>query len=120
MKTDQKSIEDFARHWIESWNNHDLEEIVSHYAKKLVFISPLIAERFKRPDGTITDREELKAYFKIGLESNPTLNFELEQILNSVQGFTLYYKNARGGKTAEYFELNDKGKVVLVINSYSY
>ncbi len=119
MKSDKDKIEQFAQHWIESWNNHNLEQIISHYATELEFISPLIVERFNKPDGTITDREELQDYFKIGLETYPNLHFELEQILYSVMGFTLYYKNARGGKTAEYFELNDDGKVVLVINSYS-
>ena len=117
--SNQQQIDQFARHWIEAWNKHDLEEIISHYADNLTFISPLIVERFDRPNGTIKSREELKTYFKMGLDSNPNLHFELVQILYSVKGFTLYYNNARGGKTAEYFELNTDGKVILVINSYS-
>ena len=103
MKYKQQEVEQFARHWIESWNNHELEQIISHYAEKLTFISPLIVERFNRPNGTISDREELKTYFKIGLETNPNLRFELEQILYSVKGFTLFYKNARGGKNRRIF-----------------
>lgn len=117
--SNQQQIDQFARHWIEAWNKHDLEEIISHYADNLTFISPLIVERFDRPNGTIKSREELKTYFKMGLDSNPNLHFELVQILYSVKGFTLYYNNARGGTTAEYFELNTDGKIILVINSYS-
>ena len=30
MKHNQKEISQFAKHWIESWNNHNLDEIISH------------------------------------------------------------------------------------------
>ena len=119
MKPSKLEIQKFTQGWIESWNNHDLDSIISHYADELTFISPLIVERLNRESGTITDRNELRRYFNTGLESNPNLHFELEKILYSVNGFTMYYKNALGGKTAEYFEFNDDSKVVLVINSYS-
>lgn len=119
MNPDKQQIQQFTQHWIESWNSHDLDAIISHYAGELNFISALIVDRFDREKGTITDRNELRSHFKLGLESNPSLHFKLEEILYSVKGFSIYYKNAQAGKTAEYFELNDEGKVVLVINSYS-
>ncbi len=103
MNVDQQTIQNFAKHWIKSWNNHDLDAIISHYAEELTFISPLIVERLNRPNGTITDREELKAYFKIGLDSNPNLHFELEEILYSVKGFTIYYKKCTWWKNSRIF-----------------
>lgn len=109
----------FAKEWIESWNTHDIDRIISHYAEKLEFKSPLIVERYSDPKGTIYDREKLKEYFLIGLTKNPSLTFELKQLLLGVNALTLYYKNARGGETAESFEFNNKNKVVRCVSCYS-
>jgi hypothetical protein len=109
----------FANHWIASWNAHDIDKIISHYAQQLEYTSPLIVERFSDPDGTIFSRDKLKEYFQIGLMKNPQLRFEFSQLLLGVKGLTLYYKNARGGRTAEYFEFNSDMKVVKVISCYS-
>jgi hypothetical protein len=109
----------FAEEWIESWNSHDIEKIISHYADKLKFKSPLIVERYADPDGTIYDREKLQEYFLIGLSNNPSLAFKLKKVLLGVNGLTLYYENARGGETAEYFEFNEDNKVIRSVSCYA-
>jgi hypothetical protein len=109
----------FANDWIDSWNTHDIERIIAHYADSLVFKSPLIVERYNDPAGTIVSRDKLREYFLIGLTRNPSLTFKLEQILMGVDGITLYYQNARGGETAEYFEFDTSGKVSRCTSCYS-
>ena len=117
---DVKFAKKFASEWIESWNSHDIEMIISHYAEQLEFKSPLIVERFSDPDGIIYDKEKLKEYFLIGLTANPTLTFELNHVLLGVNCLTLYYKNARGGETAELFEFDEIGKVIKSVSCYSF
>jgi len=121
---DKTIIEDFAQEWISAWNSHDLnshdlDEILSHYADKIEYVSPLVIERYDDATGTITNKEKLKKYIATGLAANPKLKLELVQVLLGVRGFVLYYKNARDRHSAEYFELNDKQKVTKVIATYS-
>ena len=116
---DKTFAETFTNEWISAWNTHDLDRIISHYASELEFKSPLIVERYNDPTGTITTRDKLKEYFNIGLTNNTALHFELIDLTIGVDGITLYYKNARGGQTAEYFEFNSAGKVTLSISCYS-
>ncbi len=119
MFVDKTFPEKFAREWIDAWNSHDLDEIMSHYADEIEYVSPLVVERYDDVTGTITTKEKLREYVAIGLTANPKLKFELVQVLLGVRGFTLYYKNARGGHSTEYFELNGERKVVKVIATYS-
>ncbi len=116
---ERRFAEEFTKEWLESWNTHDLDRIISHYDSDLEFKSPLIVERYSDPTGTITSRERLREYFGIGLSNNPKLKFRLIDMALGVNGLTLYYKNARGGKTAEYFEFNSQGKVIRSFSCYS-
>ena len=109
----------FAKAWIEAWNAHDLDQIMSHYAASLEFTSPLILKRVPGTDGTLRDRAALRDYFRQGLAAAPDLKFELRQVLRAVKGFTLYYLNARGGYTAEYIELDEDDRATYVIASYA-
>jgi len=116
---DKDVAQNFAHEWIAAWNSHDLENILSHYADEIEYVSPLVVERFSDATGTNTTKERLGEYVAKGLAANPELRFELIQILLGVRGFVLYYKNARDGHSAEYFELNDSQKVTNVIATYS-
>jgi hypothetical protein len=109
----------FIDDWLDSWNSHDLDRIISHYEEALEFKSPLIVERYNDPTGTISSREKLREYFQIGLTKNPQLRFELVDVMLGVNELIIYYKNARGGRTSELFEFNDKGKVVKSVSCYS-
>jgi len=109
----------FSEEWVSAWNSHDIDRIISHYSENLEFKSPLIVERYSEPSGTIFTRKKLREYFLIGLTNNPPLKFTLKQMLLGVNGITLYYENARGGNTAEYFEFNHENKVVRSVSCYS-
>ncbi len=109
----------FSQEWLESWNAHDIDRIISHYSENLEFKSPLIVDRYSDPFGTIFTRSKLREYFMIGLTNNPSLKFTLKQVLLGVNGLTLYYENARGGNTAEYFEFNNENKVIKSVSCYS-
>ena len=58
MNIDQAFAERFAAEWVEAWNAHDLERVLSHYAEDFEMSSPYIvqksftsvrAERWPRP-----------------------------------------------------------------------
>jgi hypothetical protein len=118
-KIDPTRCHAYAQAWIAAWNSHQLERIMSHYATVLSFSSPLVLARYPGSDGTIRDAATLREYFALGLGSAPTLRFQLLEVLRAVEGFSIYYVNARGGHTAEYVELDADDRATRVICAYS-
>lgn len=109
----------FALDWIQAWNSHDLEKILSHYRSDVVLQSPVAAKILNDPSGTVVGKEALRAYFRRGLEAYPHLKFELLDLLCGLSSVVLYYVNQNGTKTAEFMELDPDGRVVRVVANYS-
>ena len=108
-----------ARHWVAAWNAHDLELIMTHYEDAVELTSPVAAQLLGTPDGQVIGKENLKAYFKRGLEAYPELRFQLEDVLWGLNSVVLYYINQRGTHAAEFMELAVSGKVARVVANYS-
>ena len=50
---DRDWAEAFAREWVDAWNAHDIERILSHYTDDFEMTSPLIVERTLSPNGRL-------------------------------------------------------------------
>ena len=114
-----ENARDLASHWIQAWNAHDLDAIMSHYAQDVVLVSPAAAAILQDPCGTIKGKEALRAYFRRGLEVYPNLKFDLIDVLWGVASVVLYYTNQKGTRTGEFMEIDSKGKVVRVVANYN-
>jgi hypothetical protein len=44
---------DFANEWIDSWNTHNLERVLSHYAENFEMNSPFIVSFTGEPSGML-------------------------------------------------------------------
>ena len=110
---------DLASHWIQAWNAHDLDEIMSHYADDVVLVSPAAAKILNDPSGMVKGKAALRAYFKRGLDVYPNLKFDLIDVMSGVSSVVLYYTNQKGGKTGEFMEIDSTGKVVRVVANYN-
>ncbi|MEJ2060352.1 MAG: nuclear transport factor 2 family protein [Gammaproteobacteria bacterium] len=113
-----------AAHWIQAWNAHNLDEIMTHYADEVTLTSPVVISVLNDPSGTVIGKDALRAYFKRGLEVHPDLNFELVDTLWGLSSVVLYYLNQkyvdqRRTMTAEFMELNEAGKVIRVVANYN-
>jgi hypothetical protein len=115
----EREAHEFARHWVQAWNSHDLDAILSHYAPDVVLISPAAAKLLNDPSGAVRGTEALRAYFSRGLEAYPNLTFELLDTLWGVSSVVLYFVNQRGTKTAEFMEIDGEGRVTRVVANYS-
>ncbi len=118
MLTEEKAKE-LASHWVQSWNSHDLDKIMSHYEDDVVLISPVAAKILNDPTGTVLGKEALRSYFKKGLEVYPDLSFQLIDVLWGLNSVVLYYVNQKGTKTGEFMEVSSRGKVSKVIANYN-
>jgi ketosteroid isomerase-like protein len=110
---------ELARDWVEAWNTHNLDRIMSHYAEDVILISPVAAQLLDEPSGTVTGKEALRNYFKKGLEVYPNLKFELLDVMWGISSLVLYYINHKGTKTGEFMEVSSTGKVIKVVAHYN-
>jgi ketosteroid isomerase-like protein len=118
MLTEDKA-RNLSAHWIQAWNSHDLDEIMSHYGEDVVLVSPVAAKILNDPSGTVKGKDALRAYFKTGLEVYPNLKFDLIDVMWGLSSVVLYYVNQKGTKTGEFMEIDSKGKVVRVVANYN-
>ena len=102
---------DFAHEWIDAWNAHDLERILSHYRDDFEMSSPYIARITGEPSGTLRGKAAVGAYWKKGLERMPELHFELLSTHVGVNSIALYYKAVGGRLAVEVMTLDENGKV---------
>jgi hypothetical protein len=109
----------FAEYWVQAWNSHDLDEIMSHYQENVVLVSPIAAKILNDPSGTVIGKEALREYFTRGLEVYPNLKFELIDVMWGISSVVLCYINQKGTKTGEFMEIDSKGKVTKVIANYN-
>ena len=109
----------FAAHWVQAWNSHDLEAIMSHYGEEVVLVSPVAASILGEPSGTVKGKEAVRKYFKKGLEFYPSLRFELIEVMWGLSSVVLYYANQKGTKGGEFMEIDAAGKVVRVVANYN-
>ena len=109
----------FANHWVNAWNVHDLDLIMSHYDDAVELTSPVSAQLLGAPHGKVAGKANVRAYFQRGLAAYPDLQFELEDVLWGMNSVVLYYKNQKETRSAEFMELSVSGKVSRVVAHYS-
>ena len=110
---------DFAKEWIVSWNRHDLDAILEHYAEDVVFTSPFAARLVPGSDGTVKGRPALRDYFKAGLAAYPELCFTLRHVAAGVDSVTLIYDSVKGLLAAETMVLDEQRKVTRALAHYA-
>src|ERR1700679_1539643 len=110
---------EFAKDWIDAWNSHDLDRILSHYASDVVLISPAAARLTGNATGTVRGKDALRSYFQKGLEFFPNLKFTLMDVMQGISSVVLYYEKQRGTKTGEFMDFDADGAVVRVVANSS-
>jgi len=91
----------FVNEWVESWNTHDLERILSHFADDVIFESPLAANIVPQSKGVIHGKQALRDYWREGLRLNPDLRFEVEGIYLGIGMVVINYRNSKRGLVSE-------------------
>lgn len=52
----------FAQEWIDAWNSHNLERVLSHYADDFEMSSPYIAQIAGEPSGVLKGKPAVAVY----------------------------------------------------------
>jgi ketosteroid isomerase-like protein len=109
---------EFAQDWVDAWNSHDLERILTHYDDEVLLTSP-VALKLLNGDGTVRGKAALREYFLRGVQAFPDLRFDLIDVLWGTETIVVsYFNNVRGSKTAEVMLMNPAGKILHVWANY--
>ena len=109
---------DFAKEWIDAWNSHDLNRILSHYTDDFEMSSPYIVERMQEPSGRLKGKDQVRGYWQKGLEAQPPLKFELLDLFVGVDSLTLYYRSVGRRMACEVLFFDREKMVVRGIAHY--
>lgn len=107
---DRGYAEHFAQEWIDAWNAHDIERVLTHYTDDFEMSSPVIIRVVGEPSGKLRGKAQVRAYWERALAGLPDLRFELVHTLIGVDSVVLYYHSGHGA-SAEVFHFNAAGKV---------
>ena len=91
MKLDDAQA--FAVEWVEAWNSHDLELILSHFSEVVTFSSPVVTRIVPDSEGVIQGKAALRDYWREGLRRIPNLRCEIEGVYVGVEALVINYRN---------------------------
>lgn len=109
----------FAKEWIESWNSHDIERILSHYSDDFEITTPMIQKLFGDTRGTLKGKSAVRKYWEDALQKVSDLHFELLDVTRGVDSIALYYKSVLDTKAIEVMFFDDKQKIYKVLAHYT-
>jgi len=110
----QEITDNFADDWIDSWNAHDLDRVMSHYHEDVEYFSAFVTKLSGNTSGKLKGKDDVRNYLQKGLEAYPNLHFILENVFVGIASITLQYKSVNNLLAAEVFELNKQGLVIRV------
>lgn len=102
-----------VKEWIDGWNNHDIQKVLSLYSDTVEFTSPKIKVVFPdRTSSKVSNKKELEEYWSKALKDNfPTLKFTPKEVMIQDNKIFLEYYATLDGKhrtlVLEKFEFQD-------------
>ena len=101
----------FSLAWLEAWNSHDLDQVLSHYSDDFEMSSPVIKQITNEKSGILKGKKAIRAYWEKALKMNPELHFEIITSFFGANSIVIHYKGHRG-LSAETFFFNNEGNVI--------
>jgi len=109
----------FAEHWVEAWNKHDLDEVLSHYTSDFEMTSPMIQKLLATGTGTLKGKQAVGDYWRAAIQKLPDLRFSVIAVTSGVNTVSIYYDSVMGKKAIETFFFNSEGKVFKALATYA-
>ncbi len=109
----------FAQEWVDAWNSHNLDRIVSLCADDIEVTSPFIGDLAQEPSGTLKGKEKIRAYWAKALERYPDLHMKLIEVLMGVDSITVYHHGVQGKRVADVLFFDGNHQVIRDIAHYS-
>ena len=104
-----------VRDWIEAWNAHDVERVLTHYSEQVVLVAQGVRSRLGHADATARGKNELREYLRLGLARNPDLHFELEAVLFSPTGYAVAYRRGGSRRSLDVVEWDEAERARSIV-----
>jgi hypothetical protein len=95
--------------WIEAWNSHDLDRILSLYADDAEMTSDGIVRLGFAVQGSVRGKQNLRAYWSKALALLPNLHFKPIGFFTSPNSVVVHYTNERDQAICEYLRVGQVG-----------
>ncbi|WP_347216476.1 nuclear transport factor 2 family protein [Chryseobacterium sp.] len=110
--------QEFAQMWINVWNSHDLENILTHYSDDIEITTPMIAMATEGEESSLKGKEAVRKYWRKALDKFPDLHFDLIQSTAGVDSVALFYKSIMDKHAVEVMFFNEEGKISRMYAHY--
>jgi ketosteroid isomerase-like protein len=112
---DRDDALDYARRWAEAWSRRDLEAVLGHFARDVVFSSPKALQAVGVP--TVRGKEALRAYWEAALRDVGSIRFTVVRIIwdaDTAELAIIYDRDVDGrrDRAAEVLRFGASGQVV--------
>lgn len=111
--------QEFAQQWVDAWNSHNLDAIMSLCADDIEVTSPFIADLMQEQSGTLKSKANIRAYWAKALERYPDLRMKLIEVLVGVDSIIVYHYGVQGKRVADMLFFNDNHQVQRDIAHYT-
>ena len=109
---DRAWAEQYAIAWAKNWNARDLDALLSHHARDVVFHSPRISAVLGTRQSSVSGIDALRAYWKRALELASHIHFVVEHVGVGSDAITIIYRNQRGDRVSETLVFGEDLKVI--------
>lgn len=110
--------QEFAKEWIDAWNSHDLDHILSHYAEDIEISTPMIKMATQGKEDNLKGKTAVREYWNQALLKYPDLHFELIHSTAGVDSIALFYKSIMDKHAVEVMFFNEEGKISKMYAHY--
>lgn len=94
----QEQNKQVANKWIDAFNKHDLEKLLTLYSPDAVHHSPKLQLRQPETGGKIRGREAMRSWWADAFERLPTLSYELVNLVTDEHQVFMEYKRTVAGE----------------------
>jgi ketosteroid isomerase-like protein len=109
----------FAQEWVDAWNSHDLDRILSHYGEDFEITTPMIKVAMGIETGTLKGKDKARQYWEAALKKVPDLHFELREVTQGVGSVAVYYRSVLGKMAVEVMFFDSDGRINKAIAHYN-
>ena len=103
-----EKLQSIAFKWFESFNNKELEKLLSLYDDDAVHFSPKLKMQHPESDGFVSGKEALRSWWKDAFERLPSLNYKVKSLTaNGDRVFMEYTRTVSGEVDLQVAEVLD-------------
>ena len=109
----------FAEEWVDAWNNHNIDAVLTHYTDDFEMTTPMIQRVLGIESGTLKGKTTVSDYWRSALTKIPDLKFTIIDVTCGMDTVSIYYNAVMEKKAIETFFFNEKGKVFRALATYN-